>query len=166
MNRADLETLLDFHYWARDRMLDALEPLAPDQFTRDLGSSFRSPRDTAAHIYGADLVWYQRWNGESPTALVPADQFPDIARLRDAWVDLERQVRGLVGGLSVDDVERVRHYKLLSGAPGASPIWQMLQHVVNHATYHRGQVATMLRQLGAGPLKSTDMITFYRERAS
>jgi uncharacterized damage-inducible protein DinB len=47
---------------------------------------------------------------------------------------------------------------------GASPLWQMLQHVVNHATYHRGQVTTLLRQLGATPPKSQDLIAFYRER--
>jgi uncharacterized damage-inducible protein DinB len=56
-------------------------------------------------------------------------------------------------------------YRLFSGATGVSPFWQLLQHVVNHASYHRGQVTTMLRQLGAPPAKSTDLITFYRERA-
>jgi len=53
---------------------------------------------------------------------------------------------------------------LLSGAEGASPFWQMLQHVVNHASYHRGQITTMLRQLGASPGKPMDMIAFYRTR--
>ena len=65
-----------------------------------------------------------------------------------------------------DGVARVMPYTLLSGVASASPFWQMLQHVVNHASYHRGQVTTMLRQLGAAPAKSCDMITFYRERAS
>ena len=55
-------------------------------------------------------------------------------------------------------------YKLLSGQPAASPFWQMLQHVVNHASYHRGQVTTMLRQLGATPAKSMDMIAYLSER--
>ena len=57
-----------------------------------------------------------------------------------------------------DGVARVFEYKLLSGQAGASPFWQMLQHVVNHASYHRGQVTTMLRQLGAAPAKPMDMI--------
>ena len=63
-------------------------------------------------------------------------------------------------------VTRVFEYKLLNGQPGKSSFWQMLQHVVNHGSYHRGQVTTMLRQLGAAPAKSTDLITFYRERAN
>ena len=51
---------------------------------------------------------------------------------------------------------------LLNGQAGASPFWQMLQHVVNHASYHRGQVTTMLRQIGAAPGKPMDLIAFYR----
>ena len=61
-------------------------------------------------------------------------------------------------------VSRVIEYKLMSGPHGASPFWQMLQHVVNNGSYHRGQVTTMLRQLGADPPKSQDLIAFYRER--
>ena len=62
--------------------------------------------------------------------------------------------------LGEDGVARVFEYKLLSGQAGASPFWQMLQHVVNHASYHRGQVTTMLRQLGAAPAKPMDMIAY------
>jgi uncharacterized damage-inducible protein DinB len=54
---------------------------------------------------------------------------------------------------------------MLDGRPGATPFWQMLQHVVNHASYHRGQVTTMLRQMGVAPGRSMDMIAFYREQA-
>ena len=55
-------------------------------------------------------------------------------------------------------------YKMLNGSPRS--VWQMVQHVVNHGSYHRGQVTTMLRQLGAAPAKSMDMIAYYhRERA-
>jgi uncharacterized damage-inducible protein DinB len=163
VTHADLRTLLDFHYWARDRMLDAIEPLTPEQFTRDLGSSFRSVRDTVAHVCAAEQVWYERWRGGSPAGLLPADQFPDVATIRRTWSEQERNVRTLLDELGDDGVARVMSYTLLSGVAAASPFWQMLQHVVNHASYHRGQVTTMLRQLGAAPAKSCDMITFYRE---
>jgi uncharacterized damage-inducible protein DinB len=166
MTREDLQTLLEFHYWARDRMLEALEPLTSEQYLRDLGSSFRSARDTAAHSYSAEWIWYQRWQGTSPRTRPSPDEFPDTGTLRHAWAELETKVRAFVAGLGEDEVERIIPYTLLDGTSSALPIWQMLQHVVNHATYHRGQVATMLRQLGAGPLKSTDMATYYRERAS
>jgi len=163
MNSTDLRTLVDYHYWARDRLLDALDPLTSEQFTRDLGSSFKSIRDTVAHLHAAEWAWHARWRGTSPTALLPADRFADVAAVRHAWSDLERDVRAYVDGLG-DDVARVIDYKLLNGSAGSSPFSQMLQHVVNHASYHRGQVTTMLRQLGAPPAKPMDMIAFYRSR--
>jgi uncharacterized damage-inducible protein DinB len=166
MNSQDLETMLDYHYWARDRLLDAVATLTADQYTRDLGSSFKSVRETVTHIYAAEWAWYERWQGRSPTALVPADQFPDLAALRRSWADHEIKMRDFVAGLGEQGTARIIDYKLLSGHTGASPVWQMLQHVVNHASYHRGQVTTMLRQMGAPPAKPMDMIAFYRVMAS
>jgi uncharacterized damage-inducible protein DinB len=162
MNLQDLQTMLDYHYWARDRLLDALEPLTPEQYNRDLGNSFRSIRDTLTHIYAAEWAWYSRWQGESPTSLVPTDRFPDLAALRKEWGEHEARMRAFISGLNEAGSARVIEYKLLNGQPGASPIWQMVQHVVNHGSYHRGQVTTMLRQIGVAPAKPMDMIAYYR----
>jgi uncharacterized damage-inducible protein DinB len=165
MNLKDLETLLDYHYWARDRALDAVAALTPEQFTRDLGSSFKSVRDTLAHTFAAEWAWHSRWQGVSPAALLPAEDFPDVPTLRARWLEQEQKVRSFLAGAAEQGIDRVIEFKLLSGQPGAAPLWQMVQHMVNHASYHRGQVTTMLRQLGAQPAKSMDMIAFYRERA-
>jgi len=162
MNLQDLRTMLDYHYWARDRLLEAIDALTPDQLTRDLGSSFKSVRDTVAHTYAAEWAWYQRWLGQSPKALLPYDQFPDVASIRNAWSEHEAKMRAYVDGLGDAGVDTVIDYTLLNGSAGSTPLWQMLQHVVNHASYHRGQVTTMLRQLGAAPAKPMDMIAFYR----
>ena len=166
MNLQDLQTMVDYHYWARDRMLDALEPLTSDQYNRDLGNSFKSIRETVTHIYAAEWAWYQRWMGDAPTALLPADLFPDLAALRNAWGAHETKLRAFVDGLGEEGVARVIEYTLLSGHAGASPVWQMVQHVVNHASYHRGQVTTMLRQMGASPAKGLDMVAYYRVKQS
>ena len=166
MTRADVQNLIDYNYWARDRLLEAVDQLTPEQFTRDLGSSFRSVRDTLAHLHAAEWVWYRRWEGESPAALLPAERFPDAAAVRAAWRDLEGQIRAYFGPLDDRALERVIEYKSTAGVPGASMLWQMLQHVVNHSTYHRGQVTTMLRQLGATPPKAMDLIAYYRERSA
>jgi uncharacterized damage-inducible protein DinB len=163
---ADLRTLLDYHYWARDRVLDAASALTSDQFTRDLGSSFKSVRDTLAHTYAAEWAWHQRWLGTSPTAFLPPEQFPDLASIRQQWSVHEKKMRAFLDGLTAPDVTRVIEYKTLAGQSGQTPFWQLLQHLVNHASYHRGQVTTMLRQLGAQPAKSMDMVAFYRERAA
>ena len=163
MNLAYVQTLVDYHYWARDVILDAVTEVPREKFLQPVESSFKSLRDTVAHIYAADLVWYKRWIGTS-TSLIPYDQFPDATSIRTAWKDLEIEVRQFVDNLGEDGVDRLWGYKLLSGAPDTAPFWQMLVHVVNHASYHRGQVTTLLRQLGASPPRSTDMITFFRTR--
>src|ERR1700730_5223767 len=99
MNQKDLQGLLDYHYWARDVSLDALAPLTPEQFTRQAESSFKSVRDTVAHIYAADLIWYTRWQGQSPSSLLSYDSFPDVTSIRTAWIDLESKVRAFVDEL-------------------------------------------------------------------
>jgi uncharacterized damage-inducible protein DinB len=161
MNQQELQTLLDYHYWARDRVLDAAEKLTPDQFGRDLGSSFRSVRETLAHIYAAEWAWCSRWNGVSPTAF-PADSPADVAAIRAKWRALESNVRAVLDRMGEQGLDRAIDYQMLNGEARTSIFWQMLQHVVNHASYHRGQVTTMLRQLGAAPPQSMDLIAFYR----
>ena len=165
MSVDDIRTLLDYHYWARDRLWAALEPLTDEQRMRDMGSSFRSIHDTVVHVFAAEWVWHARWRGVSPTALSQAGVFPDLATLAGRWAELESQVREYVDAAGEDGLSRVYDYALLSGAAGRATLAQMVQHVVNHASYHRGQVTTMLRQLGAAPPMSLDLIAFFRERA-
>jgi uncharacterized damage-inducible protein DinB len=90
--------------------------------------------------------------------------FPDVASIRAAWKDHERKVRAILAQLGEHGITRAIEYQTMNGVAQAQPFWQMLQHVVNHGSYHRGQVTTMLRQLGAAPPKSVDLIAFYRER--
>ena len=165
MNLQDLRTLLDYNYWARDRMYEVLDPLTPEQATRDLGGSFGSIHDTVAHLYAAEVVWYSRWHGSSP-ALLKGEVIPDLAAVRRAWLEHEPKMRAFVDELGEAGVGRVFEFKMFGGQPTASPFWQMLQHLVNHGSYHRGQVTSKLRQLGAQPAKSLDMIAFYRALGS
>jgi len=80
VNIEDVRTLYDYNAWANSRALEACSALTPEQFTRDLGSSFRSLRDTLAHIYGAEWVWLERWHGRTPTGLPSAVDFRDFER--------------------------------------------------------------------------------------
>jgi uncharacterized damage-inducible protein DinB len=166
MTGSDIRTLLDYHYWARDRVLDAVAKLSSDAFLQPRGSSFSSIRDTLAHTYLAEWAWYSRWQGESPASFPPFDQFADADSLRRAWRELEQKVRAFVDPMSDEELRRLVGYRLMNGTEGASMMWHMVQHVVNHASYHRGQVTTMLRQAGAQPAQSMDLIAFYRLRGS
>lgn len=166
MNFHELHTLIDYHYWARDRLLDAAERLTPEQFTRDLGNSFPSIRDTLVHIYAAEWVWCCRWEGESPQVTPDPNAFPDVATVRSTWKAHEERLRSILDGLGEPGIHRPIVYRTTNGKPHAPLFWQMLQHVVNHASYHRGQVTAMIRQLKASPPKSMDLIAFHRERGT
>lgn len=165
MNIEDFRTLYDYNSWANHRTLDTCAALAPEQFTRDLGSSFRSVRDTLVHILGAEWIWLERWHGRTPAGLPTAADFPDLESVRRRAAEIDRNLVDYVASLTQDDVQRVIELKTLAGTPYAQPLAQCLQHLANHSTYHRGQVTTLLRQLGAKAV-STDLITFYRERAA
>lgn len=164
MTRAELLHLVDYHYWARDRMLDALEALTLDDYTKPLGNSFASIRDTVVHLYLAEWIWLRRWNGESPSAPPDTAGYRDVASVRAAWSRLEADVRAYVGGLDGDRVHERVDYRNLAGVAANSSRWTMVQHVVNHASYHRGQVTTMVRQLGGSAPASQDLIAYYREK--
>src|SRR5688572_15907342 len=166
MNLQDVRNLIAFHYWARNRMLEAVEALSAEQFTQELGGSFGSVRNTVVHTLSAECIWLSRWKGENPGRMLTAENFPDLATVRKAWMDQEESLRSFFAPLDDAGIQQVIRYKTLAGVDSASPLWQMLQHVVNHATYHRGQVTNFLRQLGAAPPKGTDLITFYRENPS
>src|SRR6266481_4529238 len=164
MSPQEVQLLFDYNSWANHRSLGAAEKLTPDQFTRPLGSSFASVRDTLAHICGAEWIWLERFQGRSPASLPNVSECTDVDSLRAKWAEQEGRLLAFVGKLTQEDLNRVMEYKTLKFGVYKNPLWQSMQHVVNHGTYHRGQITTLLRQLGAGPVL-TDLMHFYRERS-
>lgn len=165
MTPDEARQLLDYHVWARERALDAVAALDQEQFVREMGNSFGSVRDTLAHLYGADEVWLERWRGGSPRGLPPAAQFADLPSLRAAWARLDPALRSFVHGLDATALARPLTYQAFNGQRATLTFAQMLHHVVNHGSYHRGQITTLLRQLGFPPPRSMDLVAFFRERA-
>ena len=163
----DLETiraLFDYNEWANRRTLEGCELLSLDQLLEPLGGSFGSVRNTLAHIMDVEWLYLERWQGRSPTALPKAQNYPDLAQIDERWKTVDEAMREYVRALSQADILRVIEFRNIAGNQFRDPLWQTMQHLVNHSTYHRGQVTTLLRQLGVKPM-STDMIAFYRERA-
>ncbi len=163
MKPEEIVALTEFNAWANHRVLDAVAALTPEQFTRELGSSHSSVRDTLAHIVGVEWVWLERLQGRAPEAIPAAKEYGDAHALRARWAEVENSFREYMEELTKAELDEVVEYKTLSFGPARNARWQMIQHVVNHGTYHRGQVVTMLRQLGAKGV-GTDLITFYREK--
>lgn len=163
MSPQEIQQLYDYNAWANRRVITAAEKLTPGQFLKPLHSSFSSVRDTLAHIYGAEFIWLERFQGGSPP-MPQADRFPDLNTLRAAWDELERSLLEFAGGLTQLALDTELEYKTFTMGIVRNPLSHAMQHLVNHSTYHRGQVTTLLRQHGVEAV-STDLIRFYREQA-
>ena len=153
--------LLKYHAWATAKTLESVTPLSPEELLRDMQTSHSSVFGTLVHTYQADTVWLKRFRGQS-SKLADAEAVADLAALKATWEKIQSELIALAGSLSDSDWTRAIEYRFMSGEEARTPIYETLLHVVNHGTYHRGQVVTMLRQLGAEPI-STDFIRYVRE---
>ncbi len=142
--------------WATRRLLDFAASVPAEHLTQEIGNSHGGILKTFQHIYYADRVWLSRMEG-APTAFADPDPGPSVADLNAAWWPLLERFQKWAGEQT--DPNRVIEYKNLKGEPYAKPVYQIVLHVVNHGTYHRGQIAAMLRQLGHVP-PYTDFIYF------
>jgi uncharacterized damage-inducible protein DinB len=162
MDAADFRVLFDYNAWANRHVLEACAALTPGQFLQDMKSSFASVRDTLAHIYGAEFIWLERWNSRAPDSLPTPSDFPTFESIRSKLTEMDKALIDFVSRLTSETLSHDLHYKLMNGTPQSGRLGPMLQHLANHSTYHRGQVTTMLRQLGLKAV-STDLIFYHRE---
>jgi uncharacterized damage-inducible protein DinB len=169
MTRDEIQLLYEFDRWANNRTLQAASTLSAEAFTRDLGGSFRSVRDTLVHIVGSERTWLTCWKEPSPSSAFVTDmwtrhstvfnpnEFPDFAAVQLKRTEVERE--------QIEFVDRVTNESLRRMIPvleSQISLGHLMQHLANHSTYHRGQVALMMRQLAAEPL-ATDFAMFLME---
>jgi uncharacterized damage-inducible protein DinB len=108
----------------------------------------------------AEWIWLQRWRSESPRRVFAQDDFPDVDAIALRWRDIDRDQDAFIAALTDDRLLARRSYENLQGERWEYPLAHMMQHVVNHSSYHRGQVVTLLRQLGQSP-PPTDFLVFF-----
>jgi uncharacterized damage-inducible protein DinB len=169
MTTDDIQLLYEYDRWANNRVLQAVSTLSVEEFTRHLGGSFPCVRDTLVHIIGGEWGWLTIWKEPSVSsafvtdlwtrlgALFDPNAFPDIAAVQLRWAEVERE--------QVEFVKRVTNESLGRMVPVRTTqisLAHLMQHLANHSTYHRGQVALMMRQLAAGPV-ATDFALFLLE---
>jgi uncharacterized damage-inducible protein DinB len=155
--------LYAYNRWANQKALDAASHLSEQERKRPMGSSFSSLHDTLVHMFGAEWIWLERWLGRSPRGLPTTAEVADWATLSSRWKQVEEGQQRFVYGLGAVDLERPITYVNSRDETWTYPLWQLLVHVANHSTYHRGQVTTLLRQLGAKPVM-TDFLVYYDEK--
>jgi len=164
MTQDDILRLYDYHHWATDRALDALAPVSAEQLDRPWGGSFGTGRALLRHVVGVERLWCDRWNGSSPKAVpdYPANCSGDAFRAE--WAKIKGDQRRFLDALTDARLKSDLSYVNMKGEHWTYPLAEILMHVVNHGTYHRGQLTHLLRDLGL-TAPSTDYLIFIQERA-
>jgi uncharacterized damage-inducible protein DinB len=169
MTKDDIQLLYEYDRWANNRVLQAVSALSTEQFTRDLGGAVRSVRDALVHIIGGEWIWLIYWKepfhsatflSELRTrrdALFNPDAFPDVAAVQLKWAEVEKEQTEFVNQVTNDSLETMLPFRTTQVR-----LAHLMQHLANHSTYHRGQIALMMRQLHAEPL-ATDFHVFLVE---
>jgi uncharacterized damage-inducible protein DinB len=170
MNLADIKRLFDYTEWANDLAMQAAAKLPDEDLHRDVGISHGSILGTLVHMAGAEWIWVERWHGHSPAKaeawdLWSTESCRDLPALKDRWGGVIDKRARLVSELDDDRLAADLAFKLLSGDPSSMRLVDQMQHVVNHATMHRGQIVGMIRQLGIDP-PSTDLLFYLRREIS
>jgi uncharacterized damage-inducible protein DinB len=152
---------LDYTAWASKRLMDAAAKLSDEELTRDFKTSDKCVLETLVHVFAADRIWLSRIHGAARAAFIDADD-RNFAALQAAWPALHRRWKEWAAPLSDRDAVAKIAYRDMKGNPHEQPLWQILLHVVNHGTHHRGQAAGFLRAMGHTP-PPLDLIAYYRE---
>ena len=169
MTKDDVRLLYEYDRWANNRVLQAASLLSAEEFTRDLGGSFRSVRDLLLHIIGGEWIWLAYWKAQSHgsalvtdlktqrDALFNPDEFPNVAAVQLRWSEIEKEQTEFVDQVTNELLEKMLPFRTTQVR-----LSHLMQHLANHSTYHRGQVALMMRQLDAKPV-ATDFHVFLLE---
>ncbi len=155
-----LRTHLDYSEWASRRLVDAAAQLTPDELARDFQTADRSVLGTLVHVYAADRLWLSRFEG-GPLAGFINDADSSLQALQNDWPLLHERWKQWGAGLTDEKVLAPLAYSDMKGRPWNQPLWQLVMHVVNHGTHHRGQVSGFLRTMGHAP-PALDLVHYYR----
>src|SRR5271168_822499 len=96
MTQDEIRSLFAFNAWANHRTLEACAALTPAQFIQAAPSSFPNVRDTLHHIMGVEWLYWERFQGRSPTELLPGETFADVAAIAARWQDIKKKLEDLV----------------------------------------------------------------------
>ena len=170
MDLSDIKRFFSYTEWANDLAMQAASKLPDESLRRDVGISHKSIFGTLLHMAGAEWIWLERWHGRSPAkaeawSLWTTESCADLATLKERWSNLIDQRTRYVSELDDAILAAELSFKLLSGDPSSMRLIDQMQHVVNHATLHRGQVVGMIRQLGIEP-PATDLLFYLRREIS
>jgi uncharacterized damage-inducible protein DinB len=147
-----IHAFYDYNEWANKRLLATTSELSAEEFSRPQGASWGSVEASFGHIVGAQIIWLSRWRtAMSPGPIVEVQAITGFNGINAAFEGSHVDLRGFVSGLSDQVLEEVLAFTDSRGNSYQSVLWQLMLHVANHGTYHRGEVAMALTALGHSP---------------
>ncbi len=157
--------MAEYNSWANGRLYEMAKQLPDEQYRRDVGAYFKSLHGTLNHIMVADLIWMRRLTGagDHPKNL-NAIVFDDLPSLSAARQQEDRRIIGFVDSLSDTQLEEMWDYRTLNGTPWKQRRRDILAHLFNHQTHHRGQAHAILTVLGVSEPDGLDLLLMQRER--
>lgn len=158
-----IPSLVRYNLWANKRITDALLKMEAARLVLEQKSSFPTIRQTLLHTWGAEELWYKRLHGESPSHFISMDDPIEFTEAVQRFNDVSQRFARIPEEKDTAWLEAECIYKDLKGNEYKQPRWQMLVHCMNHSTYHRGQIVTMMRVAGELKIPQTDMIAYFRE---
>jgi uncharacterized damage-inducible protein DinB len=161
MTIQELRKLFAYDAWATNRVFDALAQVPQSDLRRDLKGSHGGLFGTLTHLVAAEKIWLSRLAGKPENALMKEQEVPSLESLKKVWEDVASRMARLLTRLDDAALQNNLEYVTTEGKRFENSQQQILQHIVNHASYHRGQITTMMRQIGARPA-GTDLIDFFR----
>ena len=171
MTLTEIKTLNDYNDWANERLCAMLRAAFGEEtdLRESQNATVRAIQETAVHLIGAQAIWRARITGHAPTKpALDAAEYPTPLTIRFAFGAERARFRAWLDTLENDaDLEREIAYVMFDGTPCRQPLAQILQHLLTHAMYHRGQITARLIDAGHEKvLVSTDLIAYYRDFAS
>jgi uncharacterized damage-inducible protein DinB len=164
MNADDIRLLYAYNAWANALILDKTAGVSEaDYFATRPGLSFGSLHGTLLHTLGAEALWYQRWQGESPPAMLSETDLPTFAALRERWRAEEAKQQAYLAKLRDLDIEAPLNYRTTEGNTYTQPLGPLMVHLVNHGTQFRAEAAVALTQIGRSP-GDLDFVLFLRQQ--
>ncbi len=157
-----LQQHLAYNVWANGKIAEFIAKADEKLFDTEVKSSFPTLRKTVYHVWDAEFIWLKRLQGESLNDWPSKNFTGSKAEALKAWTDGSKSLHDFIAGKDETYCQEVCHYKNVKGDAFKSTVEEIIMHVVNHSTFHRGQMVTILRQLGFTELSSTDLITFTR----
>jgi uncharacterized damage-inducible protein DinB len=156
-----IKLLASYNIWANDKVSNWLKGISSDQWLMHIPSSFPSIKATTTHIIGAEYIWYQRLTKVQPTIWLGNDDLGSIEDVLLRWKAASQSLLNYCNDLSEKDIDEEITFNRLNGDVNVLAVKQILVHVFNHSTYHRGQIVTMLRIAGFEKVASTDLLNFF-----